>query len=61
MDADSIKMLSALLAGSLGLIGGTLTFINGRLNEAKTDDAKNNIYQKTYDWIATILFVLGTI
>lgn len=60
MDAESMKMLITVLTGSLGFIGGTLTFVNGRLNEAKTDDAKHGVYQKTWDWIATLLFLVGT-
>ena len=38
MDYENIKPLLPFLGGVLALAGGVFTFINGRLNEAKTEE-----------------------
>src|SRR4051794_28193482 len=43
MDSVSIKDLLPVIAGAMALIGGLFTFINGRLQEAQTQEAKRNV------------------
>lgn len=59
MDIDLIKIGFAVLAGALGFLGGLLAFINGRLNEAKTDEEKDSVKLKTTYYIAQGLWFLG--
>lgn len=59
MDVDLLKMLLPVLGGLLGALGGIFSFVNGRLNEAKTDEAKHAVRQKTSEWIATGLIMVG--
>lgn len=40
MDYENIKSVFPLLGGALALAGGVFTFVNGRLNEAKTEESR---------------------
>lgn len=60
MEADLLRLF-AVVGGTLAFIGALLNFVNGRLNEAKTDLARNQVYQKTWAWLSTVLFITGTI
>lgn len=61
MDADTIKLSVTMLAGGMGLVGGALTFINGRLNEAKDAYARNRVVTYTLRAIVSVFYVLGGI
>ncbi|HEY2538089.1 MAG TPA: hypothetical protein VGI28_01110 [Stellaceae bacterium] len=43
MDSDTIKLAVGLLVGLMTLTGGALSFINGRLNEAKTTEERRRV------------------
>jgi hypothetical protein len=60
MDSDTIKLAFALAAGALALIGGLLTFLNGRLSEAKTQRTRSNIIFSTITALAILNIIVGT-
>lgn len=61
MDVDVLKTAAAVFAGAMGLIGGILTFVNGRLKDAETSDEKFVIYYRTWQWISNGLSVVAVL
>ncbi len=61
MDNDTFKMFLPLLAGTFALVGGALTFINGRLKDAEGRSEKERVIYYTLMWISVGLTVFGVI
>ena len=59
MDSDTIKTGMTVLAGAMGLAGGVFTFVNGRLNEAKTPYARHRVIYLTEQCILISSIIVG--
>ena len=59
MDPDVLKGLLAVAAGVLALAGGAFTFVNGRLSEATTSEARRRVYDLALQWISFALNLIG--
>lgn len=61
MDGELLKIAAAIFAGAMGLIGGILAFVNGRLKEAETSEEKFIVYFKTWQWMGNGLSIAAVL
>jgi hypothetical protein len=61
MDLENIKLAVGLVTGVLVLTAGTLTFINGRLNEARSPDARERVILLTISTLSWAFQISGAI
>lgn len=59
MDYESAKAVFPVVGGLLALAGGVFTFVNGRLNEAKTPEGRTTVVDATISGIAIALNVVA--
>lgn len=59
MDADGVKIALGVLTGAITLAGGIFTFVNGRLNEAKSPDGRRNVTVITVGCLSLLATALG--
>jgi hypothetical protein len=61
MDTDTLKLAMPFLGGAMGLAGGVLAFINGRLNEAKTQADRARVYYRTRQSVSYVSCIIGCV
>ena len=59
MDLEGTKLIVPLLAGAMALAGGIFTFVNGRLIEAKTTNARRRVVGWTLSGLSTTFLLAG--
>jgi hypothetical protein len=52
MNIESLKAWLPVIGGLLTLAGGLFAFVNGRLGEAKTEEAKARVIRLALEWIS---------
>jgi hypothetical protein len=61
MDTELAKLVMPFLAGAMALAGGLFSFVNGRLNEAKTHDARQRVITWTLGSLSFAFILVGLI
>lgn len=56
---ETLKALLMTAAGGLGFLGGLLTFLNGRLKDAESPDARAKVWERTLDITVLAVNVVG--
>lgn len=64
MTSNDTEMIHSVLkfgAGALGFTGAMIVFINSRLQNAKTEEARNNLFANLFMVAEPVLLILGVI
>jgi MFS family permease len=61
MDEENIKLAIGLITGVLVLTGATLTFINGRLSEARSPDGRERVILWTISLLSWAFQITGAV